>query len=52
MKKAKRKFNKSKHRATAFNKSAKMLEAEVIKQVAPIRADKLDLDFVKPPRRT
>ena len=52
MKKAKRKFNKSKHRATAFYKSAKMVEAEVIKQIAPIRPDRLTLDFVKPQRRT
>ena len=52
MKKAKRKFNRSKHRATAMNKSARMVEAELIKQIAPIKPDKLSLDFVKPARRT
>lgn len=52
MKKAKRKFHKPKHRATAFNKSAKHIEAELIKQVLPIKPERLNLDYVKPQRRT
>ena len=52
MKKAKRKLNKAKHRPTAFFKSAKMVTAELNPQVAPKKPHHLDLDFVKPPRRT
>lgn len=37
MKKAKRKFNKPKHRATAISKSKAQVASEILKQIAPIK---------------
>ena len=51
MKKAKRKFNKSKHHATAMNKSQKMVTTEVIKQLVPKKPEKLVLKNLNVLRR-